>query len=371
MYAALEQVGNPSSVHAEGRAARKFVEDARRSVAALVGAVPENVIFTSGGTEANASALSPFWRYASDPSGQRLTHLFISAVEHPCVLSGGSFATDEISHISVDLEGVVDLKKLKVQLEAYRGDKPDGRFLVSVMGANNETGAIQPLKEIAALVHEFDGLFHSDLVQLVGKERVHLCELEADLITLSAHKIGGPQGVGALVLGRGDVVNEKPLFVGGGQEKRRRGGTENIAAIAGFGAAADEAQADLDDWERLSGLQKKLEDGLRDLAQDCVVFSFGARRLPNTTCFAMRGFSAETSVINLDLAGIAVSAGSACSSGKVERSHVLEAMNVEDELNKAALRVSLGWASDGQDVDRFLESWRRIYERHKNNQAAA
>lgn len=365
-------VGNPSSVHSEGRKARGVIEKARRQVASLIGAEPANVIFTSGGSEANNTALSPFWRNTtSQTASEPLQRLFVSAIEHPSILAGGQFGPDQVDHLPVTRDGVLDLEALASTLDQFRADNEKSGFLVSVMGANNETGAIQPLAQIAGIVHSYGGIFHADLVQLAGKSALSLEETGADLVSLSAHKIGGPLGVGALVLKSGEMVLERPLIQGGGQEKRRRAGTENVSAIAGFGAAAEEAFASLDHFARLSELQEKLEDGVVALAPDATIFSSGTERLTNTTCFAVPGLEAETLLIGLDLSGVAVSAGSACSSGKVERSHVLDAMGVQPDLNRSALRISTGWGSSSDDIDRFLDAWGTLYRRHKAKQAAA
>lgn len=372
VMAALEQYGNASSVHKEGRLARELIETARGSVARLVGGVRKNVIFTSGGTEANQMALSPHWQLDGwGASGKQLRHLFVSSIEHPSVLSGGGFAEGATTQLPVTPEGVVDLDAFERMLRSYSTDNPDAGFLVSVMGANNETGALQSIVEIARIAHDFGGLFHSDLVQLAGKKALNVNELGADMVSISAHKLGGPQGVGALVLGRDDLISGLPLLRGGGQEGRRRAGTENVAGIAGFGKAAEECLTMLGDWERLSGLQEKLECGLLAVSGETTIFCNEVSRLPNTTLFAVPGFLSETAIIALDLAGVAISAGSACSSGKVERSHVLVAMGVEDALNRAALRLSLGWKSTAADVDRFLDVWGEIYKRQKDKQAAA
>jgi cysteine desulfurase len=289
-------------------------------------------------------------RRGTGPAAERLV---VSAIEHASVLSGGRFPRELIETVRVTSDGVVDLGHLR---ELLRGSPP---ALVSIMLANNETGAIQPVAEAAEIVRSAGGLMHVDAVQAFGKIPFDMNELGADLITLSAHKIGGPKGVGALVLAEG-LTGPEPLLRGGGQELSRRAGTENVAGIAGFGAAAEAAMAQLPAGaERLQGLKKRLEDGLR-LTSGAIVFSGSVERLPNTTLFTVPGLRAETAVIGFDLAGIAVSSGSACSSGKVQPSHVLEAMGFAPEIAQGAVRLSMGWSTRDADVDRCLEGWRKL-----------
>ncbi|MBU6457102.1 MAG: cysteine desulfurase [Bradyrhizobium sp.] len=350
MAAALDLSGNPSSVHAEGREARRLVEEARASVAHAVGALPRNVVFTSGGTEANALALKPGLRRSTGHGTERLV---VSAIEHASVLAGGRFSPDVISAVGVNGSGVLDLDQLRRALEG----KPPA--LVSIMLANNETGAVQPVPEAAEIVHVAGGILHVDAIQAFGKIAFDIKALKADLLTLSAHKIGGPKGVGAVVLSE-ELQGFEPLLRGGGQELGRRAGTENVAGIAGFGAAAKAAMGALpDDARRLEGLRKRLEQGLRQTS-GMVIFSGDAERLPNTTLFTVPRLKAETAVIGFDLAGIAVSSGSACSSGKVQPSHVLEAMGFDPEIAQGAVRLSLGWSTSSADIDRCLEAWRRL-----------
>jgi cysteine desulfurase len=350
MAAAWELSGNPSSVHAEGRQARRLVEDARASISGAVGTLPRNVIFTSGGTEANALALTPGLRRSA---GLPVERLVVSAIEHASVLAGGRFPVEAISTVGVTSSGLLDLDRLRATLE---GEPP---ALVSVMLANNETGAVQPVKEAAEIVHSAGGLLHVDAIQALGKIPFDINTMNADLVTLSAHKIGGPKGVGALVLAEG-LLGFEPLLRGGGQEKGRRAGTENVAGIAGFGAAAKAAMGALEeDAIRLESLRDWLEGGLRK-TPGVIVFSDDVPRLPNTTLFTVPGLKAETAVIGFDLAGIAVSSGSACSSGKVQPSHVLEAMGFRPEIAKGAVRLSLGWSTSDADIDRCLEAWRKL-----------
>jgi cysteine desulfurase len=350
MNDALDFPGNASSVHAEGREARKWIEGARAAVAKAVGGVPRNVVFTSGGTEANALALAPGIRRGTGPAVQRLV---VSAIEHASVLSGGRFPRELIETVGVTPAGVVDLDHLRKLLR----DRPPA--LVSVMLANNETGAIQPIAEVAEIVHVAEGLLHVDAIQAFGKIPFDIAEMGADLLSLSAHKIGGPKGVGALVLAEG-LSGLEPLLRGGGQELSRRAGTENVAGIAAFGAATTAAMADLSaEGYRLKIIRERLENGLRQTPA-VIVLSDSVQRLPNTTLFTVPGLKAETAVIGFDLAGIAVSSGAACSSGKVQPSHVLEAMGFAPEIAQGAVRLSMGWSTRDADVDRCLEGWRRL-----------
>ncbi|WP_354075587.1 cysteine desulfurase family protein [Bradyrhizobium sp. S3.5.5] len=350
MLAAWELIGNPSSVHAEGREARRLVEEARATLAAAVGALPRNVVFTSAGTEANALALSPGLRGSS---GGPVERLLVSAVEHASVLSGGRFPADKVSQIPVTRSGVIDPDHLKALL----GDGPPA--LVSIMAANNETGAIQPIAEAAGIVHKAGGLLHVDAIQALGKIPFDIKAVGADLATFSAHKIGGPKGVGALVLAEG-IAGLEPVLRGGGQELSRRAGTENVAGIAGFGAAVRAAlQALPEDAERMATLRDSLENGIRGIA-GAMVFADDIKRLPNTTLFTAPGLKAETAVIGFDLEGVAVSSGSACSSGKVQPSHVLSAMGYDATLAQGAVRLSLGWSTEPDDINRTLEAWRKL-----------
>jgi cysteine desulfurase len=350
MEAAWDLSGNPSSVHAEGRHARKLVEEARAALAGAVGAVARNVVFTSGGTEANAQALTPGLRRGS---GAPVERLLVSAVEHASVLAGGRFRPDAISSVGVTRSGVLDLDQLRAALE---GESP---ALVSVMLANNETGALQPVAEASEIVHAAGGVLHVDAIQALGKIAVDIQALQADLLTVSAHKIGGPKGVGAVILAEG-LAGLEPLLRGGGQEMGRRAGTENVAGIAGFGAAVRACVGALDsDAARLEDFRKRLERGLKQ-REGIIVFSEDAKRLPNTTLFTAPGLKAETAVIGFDIAGIAVSSGSACSSGKVQPSHVLEAMGFGPDIAQGAVRLSLGWSTSSADIDRCLEAWRKL-----------
>ncbi|MFL5239616.1 MAG: cysteine desulfurase family protein [Rhizomicrobium sp.] len=350
MAAAWEVSGNPSSVHAEGRQARRLIEDARNVIATAVGARPQDVVFASGGTEANALALTPGLRRVASPPVQRL---LASAIEHASVLSGGRFAPEAVGTIAVTRSGLLDLDDLRGKLD--RGSPA----LLSVMLANNETGALQPVAEVADIVHKAGGLLHVDAIQAFGKIPFELGMLRADVVTLSAHKIGGPKGVGAVVLAEG-LQGLEPLLRGGGQELGRRAGTENVAGISAFGAAAKAAVTALrDDAARLEALRDSLEDRLRQ-TPGMIVFSDRVPRLPNTTLFTAPGLKAETAVIGFDLAGIAVSSGSACSSGKVQPSHVLAAMGFGRELAQGAVRLSLGWSTSEADIDLAVKAWRKL-----------
>lgn len=349
MIEALGLTGNASSVHAEGRAARRLVEDARAQVAALVGAEAKDVTFTSGATEANMLALTPALETAGEKSPR--DRLFVSAVDHLSVRRGGRFAPDAVTELAVDADGVIDVVALEPALAAAE------RPLVSVMLANNETGAIQPIAAIAEIVHRAGGLLHVDAVQAPGRIAVDMPALGADLMSISGHKLGGPQGVGALIR-RGDIHIAEPLITGGGQERSQRAGTENVAAIAGFGAAAAAVQAaDEADADRMAALRGRLEAGLRAATPEVVIFSAGVVRLPNTTLFAFPGLKAETAIIAFDLNGVALSSGSACSSGKVQATPVLAAMGVPAELARGALRASLGATTTEADVEQFLGTW--------------
>lgn len=359
MAAAFDCIGNPSSVHAEGRAARFLVEQAREQVASLLSAEARNVIFTSGGTEANALALSP--ALGSGPDKAPRDRLLISAIEHPSVRAGGRFGPATIEELPVSIAGAVNLAGLRARLEALRAAGEAVRPLVALMHANNETGVIQPIAAAADIVHDMGGLLHVDAVQSAGKIDCDIKALRADLVAISAHKLGGPKGVGALVKRAETVHIGDPLFKGGGQERGSRGGTENVIGIAGFGAAAEAAAKGLvATGRRLAELRDRLETMLRDVSPDAVVFGADAERLPNTTMFAAPGIKSETALIALDLAGVAVSSGSACSSGKVAGSPVLAAMQVPARLAVGAVRVSLGPASADRDIEVFINAWRNL-----------
>ncbi|MBL6948593.1 MAG: cysteine desulfurase [Rhodospirillales bacterium] len=340
---ALDLTGNASSVHGPGRAARKLIEDARDRVGALAGAHAQDVVFTSGGTEANNLVLNGWKR------------VLVSAVEHASVLK----VRPDIEIIPVDGNGIVDLQALDGMLaDTSTGMAP---VLVSVMLANNETGVIQPIAEVSALAEKHGAQVHCDAIQAAGKISVSMADLGVHMLSLSAHKIGGPQGVGALVLSP-DGAALSPMLLGGGQERSRRAGTENLPGIAGFGVAAEEALNALSDTARLAVWRDRIEEEL-GRHTGVHVFGAGAPRLANTSCLTMPGVAAERQIIAFDLAGVALSAGSACSSGKVEPSHVLAAMGVEMDEAATAIRISLGWTTTEQDIDAFLAAWADIYGR--------
>lgn len=342
MGQAMDLVGNPSSVHAFGRNARRAVEEARTAVAALVGVKPAQVLFTGSGTEANNFALRGF-------AGRRVV---TSAIEHESVLA----ARPDAERFGVTRDGVADLEDLERRLA--HGNEP---ALVSLMLVNNETGVVQPVAEASGIAHAHGALIHCDAVQAAGRLPLSLSGLGADLMTLSAHKLGGPTGVGALILAEG--LEPDALIRGGGQERRKRAGTENLLGIVGFGAAARLALDGLAEAADLAALRNRLEREALSAMPHARVMGAGAARVANTSCLMLPGLPGETQVMTLDLAGVAVSAGSACSSGKVKPSHVLAAMGEDDRSAASAIRVSLGWTSDDEAVDRFLTAWTAMARR--------
>ncbi|EIZ82743.1 class V aminotransferase [Methylobacterium sp. GXF4] len=353
---ALMLPGNPSSIHQEGRAARAALESARAQVAALVGARPAQVVFTSGGTEAANAVLSGALGRRGQPKPTRLLH---SATEHPCVAAGHRFPEGAVEQLPVTPDGVIDLAVLERRLAALAGES----VLISVHAANNETGAVQPLADIVALARAHgSALVHSDAVQAVGKIALDMGALGLDALTLSGHKFAAPKGGGAMILAD-DVALDDAFLRGGGQERRQRCGTECLPAIVGMGEAARLAGEALDrEAARLSALRDRIETGLLAQAPDAVVFAAGAVRLPNTLSFAVPGLDAPAALIALDLAGVAVSSGSACSSGKVARSATLAAMGVDTKLAGGALRVSLGWNTVDEDASCFLDAFERVLQ---------
>lgn len=361
MARALMLPGNPSSVHGEGRAARAAVERAREQVAALVGARAANVVFASGGTEANATVLSPG---LMDCGGGRdcvrtpATLLLHGATEHPCVRDGHRFPMGAAEAIPVEGDGLADLGWLEARLARLASEQPEARALVSLHLANNETGVIQPIADVVGIAKRFGALVHSDAVQAAGKIAIDINALGVDVLTLSAHKLGGPKGVGAIVFRTGALeLSDKPMR-GGGQERGWRAGTENVPGIVGFGAAAELAgEALAAEATRLAGLRDALEAGLLALSPETAIFGKTSPRLPNTCAFATPGVTAETMLIKLDLAGVALSSGSACSSGKVKASHVLAAMGVDPAMSAGALRASLGWTTSAAEIDQFLAAY--------------
>ena len=359
MVAALDCSGNPSSVHTEGRAARALVEEAREKVAALVDASASEIIFTSGATEANNMVISAPWSRA-----------LVTEVEHESVLAPAEQASFDVKKIPVTDTGIVSTDEVLVEIERLSDLQTQPKSVcLSLQMANSETGVMQPVDLLADQVGEHELFVHTDAVQAVGKVPLSFRDLGVDAMSLSAHKFGGPKGIGALVLKTGAKIPS--LLLGGSQENRKRAGTENLAAIAGFGRAAETARADPEKQKEISQLRDTLEQKLAERTPKTRIIGEGAQRLPNTSCIAYPGKVAETLVIALDLAGIAVSAGSACSSGKIGRSHVLEAMNLTPEVADSAIRVSLGWNTTSADIDRFVTAWEQIVFRGKNDQRAA
>lgn len=341
---ALEVVGNPSSVHSFGRAARKLIEDSREAVARLANCRASEVVFTASATEANNLVLA----------GAGRARRIVSAIEHPAVLKTARALDGETVVLPVDADGVVVLEALEAAL------KEDGeRTLVSLMLANNETGALQPVAEAARLAHAQGALIHCDAVQAPGRVAWSLATLGVDYLSLSAHKFAGPKGIGALIARDGAPL--KATVIGGGQERGRRAGTENLPGIAGMAEAAKAVPDELAARERIRALRDALETRVIEIEPRVHVFSAKAERLPNTSCLTMPGVQSETQVMALDLAGVAASAGSACSSGKVEPSHVLRATGISDAISGCAIRVSLGWGTTPEDIDAFVEAWRALY----------
>lgn len=337
---------NASSVHSFGREAKKLVSEARQKVAKFAGAEGAEVIFTSSGTESNSLAVKGF---------KSADYILISAVEHLSIIKPAQ--EKEASIIPVDENGVVKIDALRRMLK-----NTPGKALVSVQLANNETGVIQPVKEIAEVVYANGGHLHCDAVQASGKIKVDFNRLNTDMMTVSAHKFGGPQGAAALIIKKGIEISA--IQTGGGQEKGFRAGTENVPAIVGFGVAAELA-------ERINPeLRDYMEKKLKAFASDITIFGENSARLPNTSCFSAGNMNSETQVIALDLAGVAVSNGSACSSGKVSASHVLSAMGVDKEKASKAIRVSLSHETTREEIDGFLVSWKENYKKGGFAQAA-
>ncbi len=343
---AMAEVGNPSSVHTAGRNARRLVEEARSKIAVLAGARVRDVTFCSGGTEANNAIIR----------GCGAASIIISAIEHDCGLAAAELAGVPVYSLPVDKDGVVKMAALRYLLD--EAPKP---ALVSVMLANNETGVVQPVSDVASLAKMHGALVHTDAVQAAGKLLIDFSALKVDYLTLSSHKIGGPQGVGAIVTA--PTAPLKALVAGGGQELGRRSGTENVAGIAGFGEAAIEALAELGDMGRIAALRDRFEAAVRAISNDAVVVSAGAERTANTSCVAMPGVKGETQVMHFDLNSICLSSGSACSSGKVKVSHVLAAMGYPDDIANASVRVSLGRLSKQDDIDKLIDNWKKLHER--------
>lgn len=342
----LEIFGNPSSVHTEGRAAKALLQKARRQIAESLNTSPDHVVFTSGASEAAMTLLTPF--YNMGRSKIRFSHLYIGATEHSSVAEGGRFSQEFISTVAVDQDGLIQQDKLVSLLNNH--DKTTGLPLVAIQAANGETGVLQPIKEIAAIVRDFGGILIVDLTQYVDKNFVDIHQMGGDFFILSAHKIGGPKGIGAFI-SSGNLLMPTPLIVGGGQEKGLRGGTEALPLVAAFGAAITDLYTK-EEIKQLRDLRNKLEDGIQKICHDVEIFGKKVPRLPNTTYFTVRDIKAETMQIAFDLAGFSVSAGSACSSGKVKQSRVLEAMGYH--IPNGAIRISIGQCTTSQDIDDFL-----------------
>ncbi len=365
VLSALDMTGNASSVHAEGRKARTLIENARRDVAQLCGASASGVIFTSGATEAANAVLTPNFRMGRTPLS--IGHLYISAIEHPAIREGGRFDKTQISEVAVTARGMIDLAALEAALAAH--DRTKGLPMVAVMLANNETGIVQPIAAVSALVKAAGGILVVDAVQAAGRLAISIEDLGADFLIISSHKIGGPKGAGALVA-RGEVMMPAALIRGGGQEKGHRSGTENIAAIAGFGAVARIAAEGIDARRLALSLQRdRLEAAMLAAAPDVLIHGRDVERLCNTSFFSLPGLKAETGQIAFDLEGIALSAGSACSSGRVGQSYVLSAMGFDPRLG--ALRLSIGEATTDDEIDRCAQVFARIAARRRLSGAAA
>lgn len=351
---AMARDGNALSVHEEGRRAHKALEDAREKVRALVNAPVNGVVFTSSGTESIHYVLHGL------VAAHKIERVFSSAVEHPAIAANAETTGAQAEIIPVDAHGVVDLDVLLLQLKAFK-DAGGGQFLVCIMFANNETGAIQPVAEAAAIAHEFDGLLFSDAAQAVGKIPVNFVMSGADVMSFTGHKFGGPLGVGAVISGPNLAI--EPQLRGGGQEANRRASTHNTPGLVGLGVACELARDSLARAGEIAALRNHMEYAA--IEAGAKIWSAGVDRLPGTLCLSAPGFPASTQLMNMDLAGIAVSAGSACSSGKSKPSHVLTAMGASEEEATTAIRVSIGWNSTAEDADAFIETWPKAYARIK------
>jgi len=349
VIAALGETGNASAVHREGRARRARIEAARRAVAKLAGADPARIVFTSGASEAAATLLAP--RYRMGRGEIRIGRALVAATDHPCLLEGGGFGPERLVRLPVRPDGILDLEALGQALAAL--DRDEGPPLVACHLANNETGVIQPVEEIARRVHAAGGIFVVDAVQAAGRMPLSIAATGADFLMLSSHKIGGPQGAGAIVCAS-ELLMPAPLIRGGGQEKGHRAGTENVAAIAGFGAAAEVALQRLAGSDGLRRMQERFTAAILEHVPDAVLIGVEAPRLPNTILFAIPGMKAETAQIAFDLAGVALSTGSACSSGRVGDSHVLAAMGL-GHLG-SALRLSFGFDTGERELAIFARA---------------
>jgi cysteine desulfurase len=371
MGSAFGLCGNASSIHAEGRAARALIEASRAEVAAFAGVAPKNVVFTSGGTEALNLALTPHIK-TSDEKSRPFDWLLAGAGEHPAVLAGHRFAPAQLELVGLTPSGVLDIEALGAAL--MRAQASGHRIMLAIQAANNETGVIQPVAEAARMIHAAGGLLVCDAVQAAGKIPCDLGSLGADAIVFSAHKFGGPKGAGALCFGSDSYHIEDVLLRGGGQERGLRAGTENIAAIAGMAAALAAAKVRLGEQASVLSLWRdEMEAEIARVAPGAVFFGAGTERLPNTSCFALPSIEAQVLLIALDMEGFAVSSGSACSSGKVKRSHVLSAMGVEPDLAMGVVRVSLGWNTRRDECVSFVQALERTVRtiRARRNKPAA
>jgi len=362
---ALDLAGNPSSVHGEGRKIRTLIENARRDVAVLCGVQPASVTFTSGATEAANWVLTPHFRMGKTPL--TIGHLYISAIEHPAIREGGRFGKADVSEIAVTPAGTIDLAELEAALAAH--DRQSGLPMVAVMLANNETGIVQPIAEVSRLAKAAGGILVVDAVQAAGRLPLSIEDLGADFLIVSSHKIGGPKGGGALVA-RGEILMPAALIRGGGQEKGHRSGTENPAAIAGFGTAAQVAAESLESrMTAVSALRDQLETAMIAAAPDVIIHGRDVERIGNTCFFTLPGLKSETGQIAFDLEGVALSAGSACSSGKVGQSYVLSAMG--HDPRHGALRISIGPSTTSAEIDRCADVFAKIAARRRLSGAAA
>ncbi len=342
MVKVMREAGNASASHMAGRHARKYVENAREQVATLIDSSPKNITFNSGATEANNTVLSAF-------KGKRV---LVSAIEHPSILKNAPHS----ELISVTSDGIIDLSILETLINTK-----EPPALICVMLVNNKTGVIQPLKNIVRLAKTVGAFVLCDAAQGAGRIALNFEDLEVDFMSLSSHKIAGPHGVGALVIRKG--LELPPLLVGGGQENELRAGTLNVAGIAGFGLAAQKAKGELERYQRLSLLRDKMETNIQGQAPEAIIYGQKAPRVPNTSYIGLPGLPADEQLMALDMAKIAVSAGSSCTSGTVQPSHVLQAMGASDEEARCAIRISMGWCTQEDDIDRFLEIWSKIYTR--------
>lgn len=359
MIEAMDVTGNPSSVHGAGRAARAIVERARDQILTSLGSPKANVIFTSSGTEALSLALRGLVQSAAE-KGERFTRLIVSAIEHDSVLQTARALETEtpglrLSTVAPNEHGVIEPETLRRTMMEGKG-----RAIVAIMLANNETGVLNPIPKLAKVAREHGAIFVCDAVQAWGRIPIDANILNVDALAISGHKAGGPKGAGALIVKEG--VTLSPQLRGGGQELGLRAGTHNVAAIAGLGAAAAFVGGE---WSRLAESRDALEHELLAAAPHAMVYGREAPRLPNTICIGLSGLSAETQVIALDMDGVAVSAGAACSSGKVRPSHVLTAMGVVPEAAAAAIRISFGPSTSAAEFTRLLKAWTALSARAK------